>query len=110
MSNKSRVHTTLSPIALAKSREFGARLKTARHRREWSLAECCSRSGVAVTTLKALEKGSPSVGWGYYLALLQLYGMTSEVDGLCHSGSDPLLGGVAPLGYTHEKVKFDEDL
>lgn len=100
----------LSGVAKSKSQEFGLRLKAARKRRAWSLAECAARAGIAVTTLKLVEKGSPSVGWGYYLVILQLYGLISEVDGLCHGGQDPLMGGVLNAGKLESKVAFDDDL
>ena len=78
----------LSRPTRLKSQDFGRRLRETRKRRGWDIIDTAERCGMSPTTLKLLEKGDPSVGWGFYLAVLELFGIISELDGLCHAHRD----------------------
>lgn len=106
---RSKSFTLLTKPSLDKSYEFGRRLREARQRRKWSLEKAEEITGISSTTLVEIEKGSHTVAWGHYLVLLQVYGMISELDGLCHATKDFL----APVPQVHKstsKVTFDDDL
>lgn len=49
---------------------YGERVQSARMRRRWSQAELAERMGVERRTVSRLEKGSPGVGVGAFLAAL----------------------------------------
>jgi transcriptional regulator with XRE-family HTH domain len=49
---------------------YGERVQLARMRRRWSQAELAERMGVERRTVSRLEKGSPGVGVGAFLAAL----------------------------------------
>lgn len=100
----------LTNPTLGKNESFCARLREARERRGWTIEYTSEVSGVSASTIKKLEKGETSVAWGFVLVLLQIYGLISELDGLCHASKDVL----APVPQTHSKspstVIFDDDL
>lgn len=111
MKERSNAFATLTDQTLSKSFELGRRFRAARLRRSWDLEKAEQVTGVSKTTIKKIEKGDPSVGWGFYLSLLQVYGMISELDGLCHPSKDIL--APTPQAFIHTKtmkVSFDEDL
>lgn len=108
---RSTALSSLTNQTLGKSYELGRRLREARHRRSWDLAKTEQVTGLSITTLKKIEKGDPRVGWGYFLVLLQVYGLVSELDGLCHASKDLL--APSPQVYSRSdllKVTFDDDL
>lgn len=49
---------------------YGERVQLARLRRRWSQAELAERMGLERRTVSRLEKGSPGVGVGAFLAAL----------------------------------------
>jgi|TARA_R100001039_G_scaffold36178_1_gene32182 transcriptional regulator with XRE-family HTH domain len=97
----------LTSTTRAKMVNLGGRLRAARKRRGWTFAQCAEISGVSTTTLKGIERGEPNIGFGLYVAVLQAYGITTELDGLCLISKDH--GLIAPDEPTY-KVTFDEDL
>ena len=97
----------LTSATKAKMANFGERLRAARKRRGWTYTQCAEISGVSMTTLKGIEKGEPNIGFGLYVAVLQAYGITTELDGMCLMSKDH---GVIPPGEPIYKVMFDDDL
>ena len=63
-------------------RELGRNLRTARLRRNLTLAEVASRIGVHRTTLAQAERGDPNVMAGTYVAALWAYGLAGQVAAL----------------------------
>jgi transcriptional regulator with XRE-family HTH domain len=55
--------------------ELGARLRLARKRREWTVAELAERLGVSRETVTALEKGAPGTSMGVLGVALWVMGL-----------------------------------
>ncbi|WP_373568264.1 helix-turn-helix domain-containing protein [Marinimicrobium sp. ABcell2] len=100
----------LTDVTRVKMNHLGGRLRAARQRRGWSYERCAEFAKVSTTTIKGIERGDPAIGFGFYVAVLQAFGMVTELDGLCLICKDHFLGpGAAESGIT-KKVTFDDDL
>lgn len=107
---RTRAIDNLTDVTCLKMYHLGRRLRAARLRREWSYERCAGFANVSTTTLKGIERGDPAIGFGFYVAVLQAFGMVTELDGLCLICKDQFLGpGAAESGIT-TKVAFDNDL
>lgn len=60
--------------------QFGDRLRLARRRRRLTAKQLASRAGMALMTLRNLERGTPGVTIGAYLAVMQVLGIESDID------------------------------
>ena len=60
--------------------QFGHRLRQARQRRRLTAKQLASRAGMALMTLRNLERGTPGVTIGAYLAVMQVLGIESDID------------------------------
>jgi transcriptional regulator with XRE-family HTH domain len=60
--------------------QFGDRLRLARLRRRLTAKQVSERSGMAAMTLRSLERGSPGVTMGAYLAVMQVLGIETDLD------------------------------
>ncbi|UUA75171.1 helix-turn-helix domain-containing protein [Cellvibrio sp. QJXJ] len=106
---RSQARVPLSNPTIAKSFDFGVRLRAARKRRGWSLDYAQELTGISKTTIKRIEKGDPSVAWGFFLVVLQVYGLISELDSLCQVSKD-YLAPVPLHSRSNSTATFDDDL
>lgn len=60
--------------------QFGENLRTARERRGESLHSWAARMDVSIPTLRRMEKGDPSVGFGIYATSIWLCGKLEELN------------------------------
>lgn len=63
-----------------KVKRLGLRMKNARLRRNIKAESLARQVGISEGTLYAIEKGSPTVSLGAYAAVLQVLGMTDDLD------------------------------
>jgi transcriptional regulator with XRE-family HTH domain len=71
--------------ALAK---LGKDISYARRRRRLSQASLAERSGIAVSTLKRLEKGEPGCSMEQLARVLHVFGEIDRLNGLLDTGAD----------------------
>lgn len=67
---------------------LAARIRVARIRRGWSIAETAEKAGVNRNTLSALEAAKPGVGIGNYVAVLWILGLDHTLDGVADPDKD----------------------
>jgi len=60
--------------------QLGLRIRVARIRRGWSVAELAARAGVNRNTLTALEQGKPGTAIGVCVTALWALGLDSSLD------------------------------
>ncbi len=54
-------------------RQIGRNLRTARKRRRKTMRDVAEMVGVSVSTIKRVERGDPSVKFGVYLAVAEVF-------------------------------------
>lgn len=69
--------------------ELGADIKLARLRRRLSAEQIAERAGISRSTLWQIEKGEPSVSFGYYAQVLFVLGLEKNIATMA---SDDVLG------------------
>lgn len=69
--------------------QLGQRLRIARIRRGWSVAELASKAGINRNTLTALELGKPGTAVGVCFTVLWALGLDRTLDGLADPDADP---------------------
>ncbi len=69
----------LFPQTAKKLRTTGGQIKLARLRRHLTAQEVADKAGIARTTVIEIEKGSPSVAMGFYLAVLNALGLQDDI-------------------------------
>lgn len=69
----------LFPQTEKKLRTVGGQIKLARLRRELTAEEVAERAHISRATVTAIEKGSPSVSMGMYLAVLNALGLQDDI-------------------------------
>lgn len=81
--------STTLPFAVGeKLRELGARVRTARQRRDLTVAELAAKAGINRNTLTKLEQGSPGVSVGAWLTVLWALGLDQTLDAVAHPDTD----------------------
>lgn len=68
--------------------KLAARVRVARIRRGWSIAETAEKAGINRNTLSALEAGKPGVAIGNYVAVLWILGLDRTLDGVADPDKD----------------------
>jgi transcriptional regulator with XRE-family HTH domain len=68
--------------------QLGARVRAARIRRGWSVAELAEKARINRNTLTALELGKPGVSLGAYVTLLWILGLDRTLDEVAHPDAD----------------------
>jgi len=68
-----------SDSARAFIRQTGRNLRIARKRRLKTIAEVAEMVGVSASTIKRIEAGDPSVKFGIYLALIEVFQLEEAV-------------------------------
>ena len=69
-------------------RRLGVHLKTARLRRNLTIAEAAQKIGTSRFVVADAEKGKPSTGIAVYAALLWVYGLIEQLADLTDPGKD----------------------
>ena len=59
--------------------QVGRNLRTARKRRKKTISEVAEMVGVSVATVKRVEAGEPSVKFGIYLAIAEVFQLEDSV-------------------------------
>ncbi len=70
----------ISPVIAKSSERIGDHLSTWRRIEGITARELAERAGVSVVTLRRLELGDPSVGFGKVLAVSRVVGILSQVE------------------------------
>ena len=83
--------TTITPLPSLQRRltAVGENLRLARLRRKLSAAQVAERAGITRPTLRAIERGEPSVSFGAYASVLFSLGLAGDLESLA---SDDELG------------------
>jgi len=72
-------HFTPSEKARAFTSQLGRNLRLARKRRRKTIEEVAAMVGVSVATIKRVESGEPSVKFGIYLAIVEVFQLTDSI-------------------------------
>ena len=83
--------TTITPLPSLQRRltAVGENLRLARLRRRFSSTQVAERAGISRPTLRAVERGDPSVSFGAYASVLFCLGLEQDLETLA---SDDELG------------------
>ena len=65
--------------------QLGQRIRIARIRRGWSVADLASKAGINRNTLTALELGKPGTAVGVCVTVLWALGLDKSLDAVAHS-------------------------
>ena len=74
----------LLPKTEKKLQIVGNQIKYVRLRRGWTAQEIAEKAAVGRSTVTQIEKGSPSVSMGMYLAVLNALGLEDDILLLAH--------------------------
>jgi transcriptional regulator with XRE-family HTH domain len=78
--------TTVTPLPALQRRltAVGENLRLARLRRRLSATQVAERAGITRPTLRAIERGAPSVSFGAYATVLFCLGLEKDLEMLAH--------------------------
>lgn len=78
--------TTITPLPALQRRltGLGENLRLARLRRKLSATQVSERAGITRPTLRAIERGDPSVSFGAYASVLFCLGLERDLEALAH--------------------------
>jgi transcriptional regulator with XRE-family HTH domain len=80
---------TAPPFAIEQSlKKLGARLRTARLRRNLTLADAAAKIGTGIRAVRDAENGRPSASIGTYWALLWAYDLLAPTEHLADPAKD----------------------
>ena len=74
--------------ATERIKQLGQRVRLARTRRGWSIAEAAAKAGINRNTLSALELGKPGVAISAHVTVLWVLGLDKTLDGVAHPDAD----------------------
>jgi len=69
-------------------RQLAERIRIARKRRGWTIAETAAKAGINRNTLTALELGKPGVSVSAYVAVLWVLGLDRTLDAVADPDKD----------------------
>lgn len=69
-------------------KQLGQRVRLARIRRSWTIAEVAAKAGINRNTLSALELGKPGVAISAYVTVLWVLGLERTLDSVAHADAD----------------------
>ena len=76
-----------SPVS-ARVVQWGQRVRVARIRRGWSVAELADKAGIHRNTLTALELGKPGTALGVCLTVLWVLGLDASLEAVADPDAD----------------------
>ncbi len=76
-----------SPVS-ARVVQWGQRVRIARIRRGWSVAELADKAGIHRNTLTALELGKPGTALGVCLTVLWVLGLDASLEAVADPDAD----------------------
>jgi transcriptional regulator with XRE-family HTH domain len=79
----------LLPTLQQRLKDIGENLRLARLRRRLQAAQVAERAGLSRPTLRAIERGDPSVSFGAYASVLFCLGLENDLETI---GRDDALG------------------
>ncbi|MES2615135.1 MAG: helix-turn-helix domain-containing protein [Bdellovibrionota bacterium] len=82
MSKYASFSKSLHPQVIECMVQLGLKLKGARKRRRWTLANFAQRVGIARSTAQRLEKGDPSINLGAFVNAIFILGLEAEIKNL----------------------------
>jgi len=77
-----RTSTTPLPSLQRRITGLGENLKLARLRRKLSATQVAERAGISRPTLRAIERGDPTVSFGAYATVLFCLGLESDLESI----------------------------
>jgi transcriptional regulator with XRE-family HTH domain len=80
--------TTLPAEVIDRIRQLAERIRVARKRRGWTVAETAEKAGINRNTLTALELGKPGVSISAYLAVLWVLGLDRTLEAVADPDQD----------------------
>jgi transcriptional regulator with XRE-family HTH domain len=78
----------ISPVVLEQVRIMGQRIRLARLRRGWSVAELALKAGINRNTLTALELGKPGTAMGVGFSVLWALGLDRTLEAVADPDAD----------------------
>jgi transcriptional regulator with XRE-family HTH domain len=78
----------MPPQASDRVTQLGQRIRLARIRRGWSVADLASKAGVNRNTLTALELGKPGTALGVCVTVLWALGLDPSLDAVANPDAD----------------------
>jgi len=72
-------HNALYPKAAKALKDLGENLRLARRRRKITAGMMAERANMSLVTLRSLERGSPNVSMGNYMAVIAVLGFQGDV-------------------------------
>jgi transcriptional regulator with XRE-family HTH domain len=72
----------------ARISQLAERIRTARQRRGWTVAETATKAGLSRNTLTALELGKPGVSISAYITALWVLGLDRTLQGVADPDED----------------------
>lgn len=79
---------TTPPEVTDRIRLLGARIRIARQRRGWTIAETAEKAGINRNTLNALELGKAGVAISAYVSVLWVLNLTRGFDAVADPDDD----------------------
>ena len=106
------VFESLPAEVISRIQQLAERLRTARKRRGWTVAETAAKAGINRNTLTALELGKPGVAIGAYVSVLWVLGLDSTLESVADPDKDThgkaLEGARRPERVRKRRVPKDE--
>lgn len=78
----------MPPQATERVVQLGQRIRVARIRRSWSVADLASKAGINRNTLTALELGKPGTAVGACFTVLWVLGLDKSLDAVADPDGD----------------------
>jgi transcriptional regulator with XRE-family HTH domain len=76
------------PQAVERVAQLGQRIRLARIRRDWSVADLASKAGINRNTLTALELGKPGTAIGVCFTVLWALGLDKNLEAVADPDTD----------------------
>lgn len=82
------VFETLPAEVTTRIRELAERIRIARKRRGWTIAETAAKAGIHRNTLMAVELGKPGISLSSYISVLWVLGLDRTLDAVADPDKD----------------------
>lgn len=110
---RKNVLTSTPPYAVEQAvKRLGANLRTARLRRNMTIAEVAEKIGTGRRAVMEAENGKPSTSAAVYMALLWTYGLLDQMNDVADPASDEqgmLLSETRERARARETEELDRD-